>query len=267
MFVAELKGKIPSELQNYEDILTSSTIGVFQYLSSPSYIQAVLESSINIGHENLKFAGEIEESDYIFWPKLEASEPDVLLYLKTVDGTEYLICIEAKFWSDKSSSEDLSIEFQDRGNGQRDQLAREIEDLHKNICFHLFNLNKKKIKKPILLYLTNHTYFPSTKILESLNHVKVPCFPKENIYWLPWREIHKIINKTTKFHTSQDILILTDLKKILEKKGLKGFNGYQQEIVPVKVLNYDYSTSSEFIEWDIKQVNNICWKYGGTKNG
>lgn len=79
MIVAELNGKIPTILQNYEDILTSSVIGMFQYLSSPKYMQTALELSLNLDGTNLLFDSPIIDCNYVFWPVLESSEPDVLL--------------------------------------------------------------------------------------------------------------------------------------------------------------------------------------------
>jgi hypothetical protein len=263
LIIAELKGKIPSALQNYEDILTSSVIGLFQYLSSPVYFQTVLESCVNVNGAPLTFEYPIHECQYVFWPKLESSEPDVLLHLRTKNESEYLICIEAKYWSDKSSNEDQSIDMQERSNSQRDQLAREIEDIHKEFYLRFFKINKNKLKKIILIYLTNHTYLPSQEIHDSVQHINGVDFPINQLYWLTWREIHHSVTKER-----QDAMLLSDLKSLLEKKGLQSFNGFQHQVINVTGLIFTYSTSLNSYSWDdMKGVHKSNWKYGGAQNG
>lgn len=268
MIAAELNGKIPSVLQNYEDILTSSVIGIFQYLSSPRYLQFVLESSVNTNGTRLAFDSSIKECKFAFWPKLECSEPDVLIQLQTENDKEILICIEAKYWSDKSSNEDLSTDLSDRSNGQRDQLAREIEDIHKDSCLRYLNMNKNKLNSIILIYLTNHTYLPFQEMQESLQHIQGIHFPKEKLYWLSWREVHNTISKINEYLTIQDSKLLIDLKKYLEKKGLQSFDGFKNQIKPVSFLNFKYNTALDSYSWNnLQNVKNFKWEYGGNING
>ncbi|MGG3805344.1 hypothetical protein [Metabacillus fastidiosus] len=268
MIAAELNGKIPSELQNFEDLLTSSVIGLFQYLSSHSYFQSVLESSVNLNGHQLTFDSPVKECSFVFWPKLENSEPDVLLRLKTESDSEILICIEAKYWSNKSSIEDQSIDLQDRTNSQRDQLAREIEDIHKVNCLRYLNINKSKLNSIILIYLTNHTYLPREEILESILHVNGVHFQKGQLYWLTWREIHHSISKIKNFLTLQDLKLLNDLKKLLEKKGLQSFNGFQHHVEEVSGINITYNTASNSYSWNRQNdVEKLNWYYGGKQNG
>lgn len=268
MLLAELKGKIPSVLQNYEDILTSSVIGIFQYLSSPIYIQSVLETCVNINGNYLTFTTPVKECGYDFWPKLENSEPDVLLSVHDEEENEYLICIGAKYWSDKSSNEDQSIEIQQRSNGQRDQLAREIEDIHNDSCIQLMNVNKGKLNNTILIYLTNDTYIPSKEMLESIIHVHGIDFSKEQLFWLSWREIHKIISNLKKYKTLQDLKLLSDLKRLLERKGLQSFSGFQHHIEVASPIYSKYSTEINSFSWSyIKELEALKWNYGGIQNG
>ncbi|MGF9964020.1 hypothetical protein [Bacillus rhizoplanae] len=268
MLIAELKGKIPSVLQNYEDILTSSVIGIFQYLSSPLYIQSVLESCVDINGTHLTFTSSIKECNYIFWPNLENSEPDVILHIQTEDHKEHLICIEAKYWSNKSSNEDQSIDIQHRTNRQRDQLAREIEDIHNDNCLRYLDINKDKLSNINLIYLTNHTYLPSQDILESVEHIQGFNFPKEHIFWLSWREIHNVISKIKVYLTIQDSKLLYDLKKLLEKKSLQSFNGFQQQIERVSLINFSYTSTLGSFSWSqLKEVKKLKWGYGGISNG
>lgn len=264
LITAELRGKIPSVFQNHEDVLTSSVIGMFQYLSSSFYLQLVLESSQNMSGQLLQLNSPIQECSFIFWPKLENSEPDVLIHLTTEAGSRILICIEAKYWSDKSSYEDLSIDLQDRGNHQRDQLAREMEDIHS------LNSGNGKWDEINLLYLTNHTAFPLDDIKASISHVKNDLpFNKEQIYWLPWRNIHYILSNIKTYLTKQDSMLLGDLVKLLEKKELQCFSGFQKDIRIVS--EHDHHTYNSFTTnyyWDsLKEVKKLNWHYGGITHG
>ncbi|MEW9052069.1 MAG: hypothetical protein AB2392_13000 [Neobacillus sp.] len=262
MLAAELKGKIPSALQNSEDVLTSSVIGLFKYLSSPKYVQTVLEACVNVNGEELKFQSSIKEAEFLFWPRLECSEPDVLIKVKDEFSNDIVIGIEAKYWSDKSSNEDQSVELHERKNSQRDQLAREIEDLHKGSTLQYLDI--KHVYEIKMIYLTNHTFIPREKMLESLRHVQGVDFPKDQLYWLSWREIHNVVARLKEFDTLQDQYLVTDLKWLLEKKGLQSFNGYQQDVKEVPAVNLGYRRSQNSYHWaDFKHVGKLTWSYGG----
>lgn len=266
MLIAEMKGKIPSKLRHSEDLLTSSIIGMFPYLSSSTYIESVLESSINVKGAQLLFESPIIDCQYEFWPRLDNSEPDVLLRLTDASDHEYLICIEAKYWSDKSSEEDTTIEEEERKNWQRDQLAREIEDMHTETCYNLMKVNHDKLKKILLVYLTNDTYLHFKEIKESVQFVRDIDFSIENIYWLSWKQIYNIVHNLIDFHTKQDVRLINSLKELLRKKGLVGFNGFRQGLQPVFQYDSKYQsevTSKDYIWSEMKEVNKMGWSYGG----
>lgn len=268
MLVAELKGKVPSKLANSEDLLTSSIFGSLKYLSSPSYLQSIIQSSVNIAGANLRLSKDITECNYEFWPRLKNCEPDLLLHLKDNEDEEYIICIEAKYWSDKSSEEDTAVEIAERKNHQRDQLAREIEDIHTDFCLHLMHANKSKIKRRVLIYLTNDTTFPYESIKTSVQHVQYINYPVTEIFWLTWRGIHTILNEITDDKTFQDSILLNDIKLLLQKKGLKSFTGFAGNLKQVSPLKLTYSTSANIISWEeISKVESIQWRYGGNTIG
>ncbi|RFU66497.1 hypothetical protein [Bacillus sp. V59.32b] len=264
MFAAELNGKIPTSLQNHEDVLTSSVVGTFQYLSSPTYIQSLLKSCVNIMETQLTFASSFKECKFFFWPRLEKSEPDVLIHIQDEKDRGYLICIEAKYWSDKSSKEDLSVDFEERKNTQRDQLAREIEDIHNSENLRLLNI-KKNIEETYLIYLTNHTSMPSKEMADSIHLINDITFTQEQLYWLPWRKIHNFINELVHFLTPQDAKLLKDLKSLLERKGLQSFDGFRNRhhIESVSINGYTYDTASRLSSWDdIQDVTEVVREYG-----
>lgn len=134
---------------------------------------------------------------------------------------EILVCIEAKNWSDKSSIEDQSVNLQDRTNGQRDQLSREIEDIHRESCLRYLNFKKNELGSTITIYLTNHSYLPLQEMKDSIDFVNGIAFQKEQLYWLSCRGIHQTIRNINHFITPQDAKLLMDLQKLLEKKVCK----------------------------------------------
>lgn len=268
MLIAELEGKIPSKLKNSEDLLTSSVFGILKYLSSPHYLQSILQSSFNASGTNLTFNNEFTLCKYVFWPRLNTSEPDLLLHLTDTNGSEYIICIEAKYYSGKSSEEDTSIEIENRNNSQRDQLAREVEDIHTNFCINLLNANKDKLQKQLLIYLTNDSVFPFESIEKSQQHIQINS-SKLDIYWLSWSNIYLTLKNIHDYKTTQDALLLDDLKRFLEHKGLGTFNGFTQNFKKVPLIKLDYTTSKDtFNAWiNLLEVKTVDWKYGGSENG
>lgn len=266
MLIAEIKGKLPSKLMSYEDLLTSSVLGSLKYLSSPSYIQLILQSSVNNIGKKIFFHSDLVYCDYKFWPRLTNSEPDLLLHLRDTQNEEYIICIEAKYWSGKSSEEDTTINAADRKNSQRDQLAREIEDIHTDLCLNLFNVNKNKIKKTLLIYLTNDTTFPFDNVSTSAKHIQNIDYPITEIYWLTWSEIYKTITEFATIKTQQDAIILEDIKKLMQKKDLNNFSGLEN-LKDVPLFNFNYKKLSNSTSWtNLFSVEKVEWSYGGINN-
>lgn len=260
MLIAELKGKIPSSLVNSEDLVTSSVFGTLQYVSMPSYIQKILESSVNIHGARLQFRADLLDVRYEFWPRLKKSEPDVLLFLQDKEGDHSIICIEAKFWSGKSSEEDTELDENLRKNHQRDQLAREIEDIHDELCHQLFSIEENAIKKRQLIYLTNDSVFPFESVQTSVKYIQGIDYPITDIYWLSWSEIYHIIQSFTEYHTYQDEKILTDLKHLLERKNLASFRGFQHHLKPVSKIDFHENLATNRIDWSsFKKIEKINW--------
>jgi len=130
MFEAILHGKLPSELVNLEDFLTSNVFATFRSLGSPAELLRFLGSASLPEEPHTKLVEgmrDVAKVDYLFWPPMEEegcafAEPDVLLMLHHGDGTDSAVLVEAKLYSGKSSGP---------GHGDRpvDQLAREYDNL------------------------------------------------------------------------------------------------------------------------------------------
>lgn len=261
MLIGELKRKIPSKLTHSEDFLTSSIFGTLQYLSSPFFIQQILSEAINIQNEPFVLPPLIRKCEYTFWPRLEKSEPDLLLKLTDDDNFIYLVCIEAKYHSRKSSSEDTSVEISERMNHQRDQLAKEVEDLTSDYCLNLLGVNRNSLKSAKLFYLTKDTHFPTDSIETSAKFVNSPSYGLNDFYWLSWSTIYHAlaqINLTDSICTYQDQLLITDLKALLVHKNLQCFNGFLKQITFVEKSLYP----SNLLLNKFKSVSKSNWRYG-----
>ncbi|CAM4193613.1 hypothetical protein BAMA_23995 [Bacillus manliponensis] len=259
MLQAEIKGKFYS---NSEDVLTSSVIGSMRYLSSPLFFVGLLNSSVNVNGEFLRINEVVKKVTFLFWERLENSEPDVLAILENEDSTYHIVCIEAKFLSGKSSKEDETVDLVERQNYQRDQLARELEDLYKESFYKRISVHPSKIKATSLIYLTNDTSIPYKDLSESAKHALLPR-EKKQLFWLSWSMIYSEVCKWSKSGTVQDQCILFDLKLLLERKELNSFIGLSG-IKQVPQNNWIYCSDSLKNMWDgLSTIIHSNWKYGG----
>lgn len=122
MYVAELRGKLSSKVENKEDILTSNVFSFFKYADRKTFLMPFLYELLS------EFGLKITEKDaelaqFIFWPCYdERTEPDLVLIVGN-----YYILFEAKYFSDFSKETELS----------KDQLSRERKkgwQAAKNLC-------------------------------------------------------------------------------------------------------------------------------------
>ncbi|MED0971733.1 hypothetical protein [Bacillus paramycoides] len=257
MLQAELKGKFYS---NSEDVLTSSVIGSIRYLSSPLFFVELLKSCVNRNGKVLCVDRTVKKITFLFWERLENSEPDVLVLLENEDATYHIVCIEAKFLSGKSSKEDETVDLLERKNYQRDQLARELEDLHSDTFYKQIAISPSQVKHISLIYLTNDISMPHGELLDSTNHARLSEEEKK-IFWLSWSMIYSMVCEWIPYGTVQDQCILYDLKLLLEKKGLNSFSGLSR-VEEVQENCWIYSKVGSQYRWDgLSEVVCDAWKY------
>ena len=92
MIIAELNGKIPSKLEDKEDILTSNIFSFLKYSSRRLLKDYLSLLGIDVTLNDSKNA------EFIFWPKYDdRTEPDLVI----VCGDNYIL-FEAKLYSDFS---------------------------------------------------------------------------------------------------------------------------------------------------------------------
>jgi hypothetical protein len=90
MYEAELRGKLSTNLQTSEDILTSNVFSFFKYSDRKVFLQQYLHQlGIDVSRQDVKSA------QFIFWPRFDdQTEPDLVLIVGN-----YYILVEAKYSS------------------------------------------------------------------------------------------------------------------------------------------------------------------------
>ncbi|WP_141335925.1 hypothetical protein [Paenibacillus sp. tmac-D7] len=262
MLQAQLYGKTSSELTWSEDILTSNIFGMLKYLSSPAVIVNVLRNAISLDNRALFIPNDIQGTSYHFWPKLRNSEPDLVLVLHSSQG-DHLVGMEAKYLSKKSSTEDYTIDETERTNGQRDQLAREIEDLYVVANYSKIGLKQDRILSISMLYVTLESYIPRNELAETIRSIQVhgKCsFTKEQLYWLSWKSIYSSLTDVPLSAT--DGLIIDDLKSYLARKDMKTFNGFN--VSHVSKLAWAFKKN---VRYHASPVESLSWGYRRISNG
>jgi len=250
MTIAEIHGKISHTGENLsermEDLLTSDIFSACYYVRPETLLLPFLHRAKGLNNEPLGrlLKEKVNRVQYLFWPRLPRSEPDVLIALELSLGHSFLILVEAKYFSSKSSSA-LSKDELEVAETPRDQLAREYVDLLED-SHNYFQLPKSKILGTALIYITAHRSIPEDSISESLVEIKKFLLGKEdvNLFWTSWFELHPIISKIKK-PLNWERPILDDLKQLLERKRLIHFRGLSLDMIKVIPKGYIYISKVE----------------------
>lgn len=116
MYIAELRGKLSSQVECMEDILTSNVFSFFKYANRRTFLKPFLKDlGFEISQE------EAGKAEFEFWPSYQdGTEPDVVIIVGN-----YYILFEAKYFSDFGENQ-LNRE------AERGRLA--AENLGKQFC-------------------------------------------------------------------------------------------------------------------------------------
>ena len=160
--------------------------------------------------------------EYRFWPTWQKREPDVELHIQSNEGVSYLVGIEAKYHSGKSSeAEDVEQETEEEISHEcTDQLVCEWNELVDEAAI--------RNAKPILIYLTADFGCPREQIRDSLVEYRKKRLnsPEPLICWLSWRELADLFANATKHSI---LLAIADMTK---EMGLTFFRGIT-EVAPI----------------------------------
>lgn len=195
MYMAELRGKLPSRIERMEDILTSNVFSFFKYSTRETFLKGYLNSlDFNVSNQ------EANEAEFIFWPRFEEyTEPDLVM----VVGDYYLL-IEAKYFSG----------FAQETEKTEAQVLREIEAGKSEA--------KNRGKDFKLIVITADHYYKENKFKTILSDFR-PHFK-----WTNWQLVSSFlysILESSKNIKKPERDFASDLYRLLDKKNLRDFQG------------------------------------------
>ena len=208
MIIAELKGKLPSEFEGKEDILTSNVFGTLKNIDRQQGLKKFLTKlDIEISKD------EAEEAEFLFWEKFDdRTEPDLIIDTKPNANGGCLILLEAKYFS--PLGRDVT------------QLAREYKNGSK--------MARKKEKQFYLACITRDFAEPKEAISEAERRINSEFGVKLEdikIRWVNWQGIFSLLTQI--IHDRGLDLVskrqIGDIVELLKFKGLYYFTGFKEE--------------------------------------
>lgn len=250
MLMALLHSKLSRDQENMEDILTSIVFGTLKYIPSgtaliPFFRKAYIPKAATPAREYpfIDLPSDVDVR-HEFWPWIpelgsRGCEPDVLIRMICPDGKKFLVFIEAKYLSGKSSGDDGE-------ELPNDQLAREWANLK--------SLAMKETAEPVLIYLTADIGCPSGDIQISQKELKEKTGEVGKICWLSWRHLPSLIE-----HSNYEML--KDLASVLRRLNLTFFEGFSRVDAPARI---QWTFSGKFIrfDWSSSQIKEpLKWRF------
>lgn len=226
MFITQIRNKLSRSEEDMEDLLTGNVFGVWRYL--PTEVTEVgllqfLKTACRLDGVNFAGPDTINTIELKFWPWIQegdakGAEPDVLIEVVSSDLRKWLLLIEAKYLSPKSSFAD---DFDRRPN---DQLAREMHNLRRIA-------QKQAFDDYALIYVTAHTLIQKDDIEEAIAELtaKTGEGTRDKFYWTTWRRLPNILDETMRICKGSHHALLNDLQTIILRMGLYFFTGISVE--------------------------------------
>lgn len=247
MLEALLHGKLSSNQENMEDLLTSCVFGAFKYLDYEGGLGAFLQQATGINTSDRPFADlRIQSATFEFWPfwsekGYENCEPDVVISVTDAMGTKLLIAVEVKYRSGKSG---LSS---DDSDAPTDQLAKEWD--------HLTRIAMHKGYKPRLVYVTTDAVMPRNDIEQagieySAKRGSADETSPFRCSWISWRCLFRLMGSA-----NNDLAV--ELRDLAGRFGFREFDGFSDlHAVCAPVWRY-----SRKYEWGDYADNELRWRY------
>lgn len=258
MTIAEIRGKLSSSGSNIsdrlEDLLTADVFGCLRYLPFDQGFEKILtRAQCYADSEQLCIKNDNDDVKIDFWPRLENnSEPDVLICNK-----DHLIVIEVKYLSGKSGHYGANKDYEDSMEAAgSDQLAR----LFQGLMSYEGHYGTRS-----LIYLTAHRNLPENDIkagYDALNELSDDNRHKyeKHIYWLSWFEVYKAVSGALKedlfIHDKYRQIVLCDIQRLLHRKGLRQFYGFEGIIGKCIPITAFYKETKTYY-WNVQPVEPI----------
>ncbi|OJT22590.1 hypothetical protein BO221_22775 [Archangium sp. Cb G35] len=244
MLKAELHGKIADDSSNAtersEDVLTSNVFGTLSYLPPAAALLPWIARATPLAtHARPLLPSDVQDAALVFWPKLAEREADLLLVL-LLSGTVELVAIECKYHRGKSGrarnpGNELAADDLDEEPliACGDQLADYLTALRAH------NVRPRpyeptKVRRVSLLYVTAHAAPPWGEFEESISQFKRPDEVRDAFYWLSWRDLFTCL-PAAEAGGSVAARIVSDLRDLLDRKGLRPFAGFRDPAPPLTV--------------------------------
>ena len=274
MLEALLHKKLTYQQENMEDILTSNVFGMLQYVPPreglfPFLARAKMaEADGSYCYPLQNLVGGQEKVNYRFWPEWRALEPtgarriqpDVALHIQGDNGKSYLVAIEAKFHSGKSSvADEADTESDKEGDGvagqvEAEAVSAECTDQLVRVWIALRDEAAVLTTNPVLIYLTAGLSYPKEQIRASLDEyrAKRPDSQKPVICWLSWRELADM------FSTAPERSILRAIVAMVEQMGLTFFRGISK--VPPVRATWQFKAVPQQWRFQVSPIR-FCWSF------
>ena len=215
MYLAELHGKLSSKIERMEDVLTSNVFSFFKYSDRDVFLKGYLDGlGISVTEQ------EARDAEFLFWPRFEDNtEPDLVIKV----GSHYLL-FEAKYFSGFDEGTEDTVA----------QLIREIKGGRLEA-----DASSQEFK---LIAITADHYYKDVKFAV----IRLRFRPE--FQWTNWQGVAQFIESILESNENlrgEEIAFATDLYRLLDKKNLRGFNGWESP----KVANVSLGSSpSVFFE-------------------
>lgn len=264
--IAELHGKVPSEICSLEDTLTSGAFGLLTVLP-PSHLHDWFAHARRLDGARLQMPPPIS-IDATFWPQLEDAggktcEPDALLTFTGITGERVGLLVEVKYKSDMSGWPTPVDDGQIRG-----QLGREWTALQ--IGAHAFP-HRPDLR--VLVYVTPAAKFPRATFEVVASELRSKTGDdsqfREGAYWVSWFALADVVREALDgplAHVERTGLLR--VHELLQARRLCAFSGmaapapqtavpwsytstsprrtaYPADVAPILAIPWSYATGSE----------------------
>lgn len=255
MFVAQLHGKLTRSEEDMEDLLTSNVFGVWRYLSHSLGLVQFLETAQRLDGTRFTLPAEVKEIKLEFWPWIQEgnaknTQPDVLMEVVLCNQEKWLVLIEAKFLSGKSS-----FKTEAKDDPPNDQLAREMHNLR--IMAEHGNFNQYA-----LIYVTAHTSMPKDDIREATSELrsKIGDANTDHFYWTSWRTLPAILAEVRKVCNEGYAIMLDDLQQILDRLCLVLFGGVTSQGWTLGEPSWVFKRPEVAFDWEVISVGHYNFR-------
>jgi hypothetical protein len=195
MYLAEIHGKLSSDNENKEDILTSNVFSFFKYTDREVFFYPLLRSlGLQVSIEDCK------QAEFIFWPTYpDHTEPDLVILV----GKYYLL-VEDKYHSGFSKeTQQLKHQIEREVNGGLEEA--------------------KNLGRDFKILTVTADYYRTPEIFDG-----IPDYLEKEVIWINWQGIafliYKIIGETPDIQ-AETKLFAEDLYNLFLKKNLRNFEG------------------------------------------